>query len=52
MSEDTDSDSELEDDFEKDLDELDEDDDSLVVAMNVSKCRKGNLTRLLLSPLH
>jgi hypothetical protein len=36
MSEDTDSDSELEDDFEKDLDELDEDDDSFVVAMNVS----------------
>ncbi len=36
MSEDTDSDSELEDDFEKDLDELDEDDDSLVVATNVS----------------
>lgn len=35
MSEDTDSDSDLEDDFEKDLDELDED-DSLVVAMNVS----------------
>ena len=35
MSEDTDSDSQLEDDFDKDLDELDEDDDSLVDTMNV-----------------
>ena len=35
MSEDTNSDTELEDDFEDDLDELNEDDDSLVFAVNV-----------------
>jgi hypothetical protein len=35
MSEDTNSDSELEDDFEDDLHELNEDDDSLVFAVNV-----------------
>lgn len=48
MSVGTGSDSELEDDFEEDFDELDEDDDSLVSAINVLHalsliaCRTGH----------